>query len=150
MADIVDAETRSRMMSGIRGKDTKPELLLRRALHAAGLRYRIHGAKLPGKPDLVFSKRHAAVFVHGCFWHRHENCRFATVPATRPEFWEAKFSANVQRDARNVADLIDSGWRVAIIWECALKDQSVDLVVNSLKEWLGNSEPAYLEIPARL
>ncbi|MEW4448987.1 very short patch repair endonuclease [Qipengyuania sp. JC766] len=149
MADIVDAKTRSRMMSGIRGKNTKPERLLRRELHSAGLRYRLHDAKLPGKPDLVFAKYHAAVFVHGCFWHRHENCRFATTPATRPEFWESKFTANVQRDAKSMAALLDMGWRVAVVWECALKNQSVELVGKSVHEWLLTSEQAVLEIPTR-
>jgi len=148
LTDIVDAKTRSRMMSGIRGKNTKPELLLRRALHTAGLRYRLHGAKLPGKPDLVFAKYHAVVFVHGCFWHRHENCRFASTPATRPEFWESKFTANVQRDNRNMAKLLGMGWRVAVVWECALKDRPVDLIGKSVQEWLLTSERAMLEIPA--
>ena len=148
MADIVDAKTRSRMMSGIRGKNTKPELLLRRALHSAGLRYRIHGAKLPGKPDLVFAKYHAVAFVHGCFWHRHENCRFATNPATRPEFWESKFTANVQRDAKSTAALLDMGWRVAVVWECALKDQPVELIAKSLQDWLCEGLVPSLEIPA--
>ncbi|WP_338062891.1 very short patch repair endonuclease [Sphingosinithalassobacter portus] len=144
----MDAKTRSRMMSAIRGKNTKPELLLRRALHSAGLRYRLHGAALPGKPDLVFAKYRAVVFVHGCFWHRHEDCRFATVPATRPEFWRAKFSANVRRDARNAAELLDMGWRVAVVWECALKDRSVDLVAKSLQDWLREGSAPSMEIPA--
>lgn len=148
MADIVDAKTRSRMMSGIRGKNTKPELLLRGELHSAGLRYRLHGAKLPGKPDLVFAKYHAVVFVHGCFWHRHENCRFASTPATRPEFWESKFTANVQRDAKSMAALLNMGWRVAVVWECALKDQPVGLVGKSVQEWLMKGVAPSLEIPA--
>lgn len=148
MADIVDAKTRSRMMSGIRGKNTKPELLLRRALHSAGLRFRLHSAKLPGKPDLVFAKYHAVILVHGCFWHRHENCRFATTPATRPEFWESKFSANILRDASNITKLLDMGWRVAVVWECALKDQPVELVAKSLQDWLRKGLEPSLEIPA--
>lgn len=148
MTDIVDAKTRSRMMSGIRGKNTKPELLLRRALHTAGLRYRLHGAKLPGKPDLVFAKYHAVVFVHGCFWHRHENCRFATNPSTRPEFWESKFTANVQRDAKSTAALLEMGWRVAVVWECALKDQPAEWVAKSVQNWLREGLVPSLEIPA--
>lgn len=146
MVDIVNPETRSRMMAGIRGKDTKPELVLRRALHASGLRYRLHGAKLPGKPDLVFAKYRAAVFVHGCFWHRHRNCRFATIPATRAEFWETKFSANVQRDARNEAALRDAGWRIAVVWECSMKERSIDAIVQTLREWLPDRRRREIEI----
>ena len=99
MTDIVDQQTRSRMMSGIRGKNTKPELALRRALHARGFRFRLHSGKVHGRPDLVLPKHRAVVFVHGCFWHRHEGCRYATTPSTRPEFWRAKFDANVARDS---------------------------------------------------
>lgn len=136
MADVVDADTRSRMMAGIRGRDTKPELLLRRALHALGLRYRLHHGKLPGKPDLVFPRHGAVIFVHGCFWHRHETCRYATIPATRPEFWMEKFRSNVERDRRNQEDLLATGWRVAIVWECILKKHSADNVARALAEWL--------------
>ena len=102
MTDIVDSQTRSRMMSGIRGKNTKPELALRRSLHALGFRYRLHAKGIPGKPDIVMPKYRAVIFVHGCFWHRHAGCRYATVPATRPEFWATKFDANVVRDVANV------------------------------------------------
>ncbi len=137
MVDIVDSETRSRMMRNIRGKDTKPELLLRRALHVRGLRYRLHQQGLPGRPDLVFPKYRAAVFVHGCFWHRHEECRYATTPATRAEFWQAKFKANVFRDSVVRGALLAGGWRVATIWECALrKPEQVTLATDSLSAWL--------------
>lgn len=141
VTDIVDPPTRSRMMAGIRGKDTKPELLLRRALHAAGLRYRLHGDKLPGRPDIVLSRHRAVVFVHGCFWHRHEGCRFATSPRTRPEFWQEKFAANVARDRRNIVDLQYSGWRVGIVWECALRRSGGAEIAAELKEWLKGGEP---------
>lgn len=134
-------------MAGIRNKNTKPELLLRRALHAKGLRYRLHGAKLPGKPDLVFRKHHAVVFVHGCFWHRHSNCRFATTPATRPEFWAAKFSTNVERDKRNVAALLGNGWRVATVWECALKGGDVSQTADLVAHWLMHERKILLEVP---
>lgn len=147
MADIVDANTRSRMMAGIRSKNTMPELLLRRALHARGLRYRLHRAKLPGKPDLVFAKHQAVVFVHGCFWHRHSNCRFATTPATRPEFWTAKFSANIERDKRNVAALLENGWRIARVWECALKGDNVSRVADLVAHWLTQGRTCTLEVP---
>ncbi|MER9390630.1 MULTISPECIES: very short patch repair endonuclease [unclassified Mesorhizobium] len=137
MTDIVNKETRSRMMAGIRGKDTKPEMVLRRALHARGLRYRLHARSIPGRPDLLFPKFGAAVFVHGCFWHRHEGCRYTTTPATRPGFWQSKFAANVARDEAARAALLDVHWRVATIWECALRrvDQ-VEAVADLLEVWL--------------
>ena len=147
LADIVDANTRSRMMAGIRSKNTKQELHLRRALHARGLRYRLHGAKLPGKPDLVFAKHQAVVFVHGCFWHRHSNCRLATTPATRPDFWTAKFTANIERDERNVAVLLENGWRIATVWECALKGGDVSRVAELIAHWLTQERASLLEVP---
>lgn len=136
MVDVVDAATRSRMMAGIRGRDTKPEIELRRALHALGIRYRLHDKRLPGKPDLVFPRFRAAVFVHGCFWHRHEGCRFTTTPATRPDFWNAKFGANVERDCRNVEALLAYGWRTGIVWECAIKTWGGNAVAKEVRDWL--------------
>lgn len=137
MADIVNKETRSRMMSGIRSKDTRPELLLRHALHARGFRYRLHPKTVSGRPDLILPKHGAAVFVHGCFWHRHEGCRFASTPATRPEFWAAKFAANIRRDRRVLATLSEEGWRIATVWECALKKEAnVRLAVEKLAGWI--------------
>ncbi|MFN3626883.1 MAG: very short patch repair endonuclease [Parvibaculum sp.] len=141
MIDIVDQQTRSRMMSGIRGKNTKPELALRRALHARGFRFRLHSGKVHGRPDLVLPKHRAVVFVHGCFWHRHEGCRYATVPATRPEFWRAKFDANVARDNAIRTRLLEDGWRVATVWECALrKPERLNNVVRVFEEWLLGTE----------
>lgn len=137
MADIVDQQTRSRMMSGIRGKNTKPELALRRALHAHGFRFRLHSGKVHGRPDLVLPKHRAVVFVHGCFWHRHEGCRYTTTPATRPEFWQAKFDANVARDSAVRTKLFEDGWRVATVWECALrKPEKVSATTDRLAAWL--------------
>lgn len=138
MADVVDSATRSRMMSGIRGKDTRPEIAVRRGLHAAGFRFRLHAARLPGKPDLVLPRWRAVVFVHGCFWHRHPGCRFATTPATRPEFWATKFESNRQRDQRAVDALQVAGWRVATVWECDIRKG--DEAVQSLIEWLRSDE----------
>lgn len=116
--DIVDRETRSRMMSGIRGRDTRPESLVRSYLHRAGLRYRLGGCGLPGRPDLVMPGRRVVVFVHGCFWHRHEGCRFASVPSTRAEFWREKFASNVRRDEQAISALVAMGWTPLTIWEC--------------------------------
>ena len=137
MTDIVDQQTRSRMMAGIKGKNTKPELALRRALHARGFRFRLHSKKVHGRPDLVLPKYRAVVFVHGCFWHRHTGCRYTTTPSTRPDFWQAKFEANVARDNAVRSKLLDDGWRVATVWECALRKQEpVNAAVDHLSVWL--------------
>ncbi len=122
--DIVDRKTRSRMMSGIRGRDTQPEILVRRYLHGAGLRFRLGGCGLPGRPDIVLPKSRVAVFVHGCFWHRHQGCRFATVPDNRADFWQSKFAGNVRRDAHAVSALVSMGWTPLTIWEC--ETRSID------------------------
>jgi DNA mismatch endonuclease (patch repair protein) len=147
LTDVVDSMTRSRMMSGIRGKNTKPELALRKALHSRGFRYRLNDCRLPGRPDLVLPKYRTAILVHGCFWHRHEECRYATSPSTRPEFWQAKFDANTRRD-REVQELLTKqGWRVATVWECALKRQDhVTAAADLLASWLPSSSPT-IEIP---
>lgn len=146
MVDIVDKATRSRMMAGIRGRNTKPELVLRKALHALGFRYRLHAKNVAGRPDLVLPRYRAVIFVHGCFWHRHEGCRYATTPATRPEFWQAKFSANVARDIAVRDTLLETGWRVATVWECELrKPEQVEAAARHLSNWL-RSETADIEI----
>lgn len=125
------------MMAGIKGKNTKPELALRRALHASGFRYRLHSRRVHGRPDLVLPKHCAVIFVHGCFWHRHEGCRYATTPSTRAEFWQEKFAANVARDASVRGALHEERWRVATIWECALrKPEQADAAVERLAAWL--------------
>jgi DNA mismatch endonuclease (patch repair protein) len=120
MTDIVDAATRSRMMAGIRAKDTRPELLIRKGLFREGFRYRVHDRRLPGNPDLVFPRYHAVIFVHGCFWHRHR-CHLFKWPKTRRQFWKAKLTSNARTDRRNYRQLQADGWRVLTIWECALK-----------------------------
>lgn len=147
MADVVNKAKRSQMMAGIRGKDTKPERTLRSRLHAAGLRYQLHVSSLPGKPDLVFPKYKAAIFVHGCFWHRHQGCWWCTQPATRPKFWNSKFDQNIRRDAKDLADLGELGWRVAVVWECALRLQSPDEVARTVQRWL-ESGGGILVLPA--
>jgi DNA mismatch endonuclease (patch repair protein) len=137
MTDIVDVATRSRMMSGIRGRNTHPELALRRALHRLGFRYRLHCGWLPGRPDIVLPRYRAVVFVHGCFWHRHAGCRYSTVPSTRRAFWVAKFEANVARDSAVRTALAANGWRVATIWECALrKPEHVAAAASRVAAWL--------------
>jgi DNA mismatch endonuclease (patch repair protein) len=135
MVDVVSAEVRSRMMAGIRGRNTQPERLLRRELHACGFRFRLHRKELPGSPDLVFPRYHAALFVHGCFWHRHAGCRYASTPATRADFWQRKFDTNVARDKRVQDDLTALGWRVAVVWECALR-KGVKETGERVSDWL--------------
>lgn len=130
MADIVDGATRSRMMSAIRGRDTAPERAVRRYLHGAGLRFRLDGAGLPGRPDIVLPRHRVAVFVHGCFWHRHRGCRFTTTPSTNADFWKAKFARNVARDSANEAKLRALGWMPLVIWACETADaDSLDELV---------------------
>lgn len=131
--DVVDQATRSRMMSGIRGKNTKPELIVRSFLHRAGLRFRLH-AKLPGKPDLVLPKYRTVVFVHGCFWHRHEGCRYATTPANNARFWREKFAGNVRRDARVKQELEELGWRVQAIWACQLSESELVKLAATIRK----------------
>lgn len=142
MADVVDPATRSRMMSGIRGKNTKPELLIRKALHARGFRYRLH-CDLPGKPDICLPKHRAVIFVHGCFWHGHD-CHLFKWPSTRPEFWRDKIERNRAVDAAAEAALGEGGWRVAVVWECALKGRArrpLDQVADKLDLWIRSGAP---------
>ena len=134
-------------MSGIKGKDTKPEILVRAALTAAGFRYRLHRRDLPGAPDIVLPGRKVAIFVHGCFWHVHQGCRLAAVPATRPEFWKAKLAGNVERDDAAIAKLGMLGWRVLLVWECSTRyGGHVDLP-RAMLAWI-ESDTEYGEIGA--
>jgi DNA mismatch endonuclease, patch repair protein len=135
VADIVTPARRSEIMSRIRGKGTKPELLVRSSAHRLGFRFRLHGRKLPGSPDLVFSSRKTALFVHGCFWHRHEGCPCCYMPKSNIQFWREKFKKNVLRDRRVQTGLEEMGWRVAVIWECETADS--DSLRKRLKEVLG-------------
>ena len=136
MVDVVDKRTRSRMMAGIRAKNTKPEVALRSALHRLGFRFRIHDRALPGRPDIVLPRYRAAVQVHGCFWHRHDECHFATTPSSNREFWQTKFESNVQRDRAAELRLQESGWRTGVIWECAIKERGAAQVARELAAWL--------------
>lgn len=135
------------MMTGIRGKNTKPELILRKGLHARGFRYRLHDRKLPGKPDLVFPGRRAVLFAHGCFWHGHD-CHLFKWPSTRAEWWQAKIFRNRDVDARVIETLSGAGWRIGVVWECALKGRSrrsVESVIESCAIWL-KSDAANFEL----
>lgn len=120
--DIVSEEQRSWNMSRIKGKNTKPELVVRSLLHRMGYRFRIHRKDLPGKPDIVLPKYNTVIFVNGCFWHRHEGCKYAYMPKSRVEFWEKKFKGTVERDKIKQQQLKDLGWKVVVIWECETKD----------------------------
>ncbi len=141
MADIVDRKTRSRMMSGIRNRNTRPELLVRSQLHARGLRYRLNVGALPGRPDLVLTRHQSVVLVHGCFWHGHQ-CSLFRWPGSNRAFWRKKILGNVARDQKNVERLLDLGWSVATIWECSLRGQSPEKVVRTLdrvETWIRKS-----------
>jgi DNA mismatch endonuclease, patch repair protein len=137
MTDHLSAEERSNLMRKVRGKDTKPELIVRRLIHSMGFRYRLHVGNLPGHPDIVFTSKNRIVFVHGCFWHRHSanSCRFARLPKSREEFWVPKLEANRLRDARNQRALRRLGWKILVVWECQLGN----------KEQLKNKLSRYLE-----
>lgn len=143
MVDVVDELTRSRMMSGIRANDTKPELMIRKALHARGFRYRLHAPDMPGKPDLVFPRYRSVIFIHGCFWHGH-SCRYFKWPKTRPEFWVEKIGKNIDRDARQLHSIQASGWRTMVIWECATRSRtagSLAVLIDRVSDWLVNGGP---------
>lgn len=128
MADTITRERRSWNMSRIKGRNTGPELRLRSLLHRAGFRFRLHAKELPGRPDIILPKYRVAIFVHGCFWHRHQGCRNATTPSTRTEFWQSKFDSNISRDERNRTDLRAGGWTVFTVWECELKSDASGVV----------------------
>ncbi len=138
MVDVVTPEVRSRMMSGIRATDTKPEIILRKGLHALGFRYKLHDKTLPGKPDIVLPKYSAVIFANGCFWHAHD-CHLFKWPKTREEFWRTKFMANKHRDIKTYELLQSKGWRILRVWECALKGKTridLDSLLHSCSLWL--------------
>lgn len=145
MPDVVDKETRSRMMAGIRGKHTQPEMAVRRFLHSKGFRYRLHRKDLPGQPDLVLPRFRLAVFVHGCFWHRHSGCFYSRLPSTRHEFWQQKLDGNARRDERQILLLFQMGWRVLVVWECGLRHSKAQLEGLEL---LVRSDTRYMEWPS--
>jgi DNA mismatch endonuclease (patch repair protein) len=135
--DVVDVATRSRMMSGIRGKNTRPEIAVRGLLHAEGFRFRLHRKDLPGNPDIVLSRYRTVILVHGCFWHSHSGCRLAKLPASNAEFWSQKLENNHARDLRKTDELLASGWRVLVVWECATRLRELRATLQAeLSEWI--------------
>ena len=142
--DIVSAATRSRMMSGIRSSDTKPEIQLRKTLHAWGFRYRLNAKTLGYKPDIVLPKYRMVIFAHGCFWHRHANCKYATTPGTNIDKWQIKFTENTHRDKRVEQAFLENGWRVALIWECWAKKK---MDISWLQNWIKESREPFISWP---
>lgn len=133
--DTVDRKTRSKIMKSVPQKNTKPEVLLRKALYSMGFRYRLHDKKLPGSPDIVFPKYRAVIFIHGCFWHRHD-CKYSTTPDDNESFWKEKFEANRLRDERKTAELRRMGWRVLVVWTCELKKAYQEWLFDRVRSWL--------------
>lgn len=146
MVDIVDVSTRSRIMAGIRGRNTKPEILIRSLLHRQGFRFRLHVGDLPGKPDIVLRRFHAIIFVHGCFWHGHD-CHLFKWPRTRPAFWRKKIKDNHANDLKARKALRAAGWRVGVVWECAIRgaDKDIENVSARIRKWLRSNRP-YMEV----
>lgn len=147
MVDIFDSLTRSRIMAGIKSKNTKPELLIRSLLHKRGFRFRLHVKDLPGKPDIVLPKYKAVIFVNGCFWHGHKNCHLFKLPSTRTEFWQVKILKNQINDAKSIKTLLNKNWKVCIVWGCSIRGPKKDLnkVINNISEWLLSTE-SFIEI----
>ncbi|WP_306372380.1 very short patch repair endonuclease [Roseovarius gaetbuli] len=146
MADIVDRPTRSRMMASIRGSNTKPELFLRKALHARGFRFRINVRKMPGTPDIVLRRWNCIIQVHGCFWHRHPGCPKSTMPSSNVDFWNAKFTANVRRDALALQQLQEMGWRTAVVWECAIGRKENEALIDALELFIRGTKEKQFKI----
>ncbi|WP_222166436.1 very short patch repair endonuclease [Edaphocola aurantiacus] len=141
MADVHSKEIRSFNMSRIKGKDTKPEMLVRKFLFSKGLRYKLHDKTLPGKPDIVFPKYKTVLFIHGCFWHGHEGCKYYVVPKTKTEWWLTKINGNIRKDADSIARLQQLGWKVIVVWECELKPGKLDdTLQNLMKTFKQNNE----------
>ncbi|MGV2833767.1 very short patch repair endonuclease [Pseudomonas shirazensis] len=143
--DTVSREVRSRMMAGIRGSDTLPEMKVRKLLHRQGFRYRLHQRNLPGKPDVVLPRHRVCIFVHGCFWHRHPGCKYASTPKTREDFWQTKFDQNVKRDIRNREELLRLGWRVIELWECGIRGSEAGM--SWLRETIPDCTQKYISWP---
>lgn len=140
MADVLSKEQRQRCMSHVKSKNTKPEVLVRRFLFAHGFRFRLYRKDLPGKPDIVLPKYKTAIFINGCFWHGHENCKYAKLPETNHEFWLNKINGNIQRDINTSSKLAEMGWRVFTIWQCELKPKTIENTLNNLITELQNEQ----------
>jgi len=138
MVDVHSKITRSYNMSKIKGKDTKPELIVRKYLHSNGYRYRLHDKRLPGKPDIVLPKYKTVIFIHGCFWHKHKNCKYFVIPKTRTDWWLTKINGNVKKDEKNYSVLKKLGWKIIVIWECELKPNKYEGTLNNLLLKLSN------------
>ncbi|QIO36952.1 very short patch repair endonuclease [Bradyrhizobium sp. 1(2017)] len=148
MVEKIAPATRSRMMASIKGKNTAPERAVRRMLHTLGFRFRIHRRDLPGKPDIVLPRHRLAILVHGCFWHRHPGCRFATTPKTNAPFWQAKFQNNIRRDMEALGQLDEAGWRTLVVWECSVKaDAQGKSGLPRLLQQAIASQKRHLQIP---
>lgn len=147
MVDIVDVSTRSRMMAGIKSRNTKPEILIRKLLHKKGFRFRLHVKDLPGKPDIVLPKYKAVIFINGCFWHGHKDCHLFKLPATRTEFWQEKIAQNQANDCKSINLLLENNWKVCVVWECSIRGatKDPDKVINLISEWLCAKE-SFIEI----
>jgi len=148
VTDVVSPAIRSRMMAGIKSRNTKPEFVVRKALFAAGYRFRLHRNDLPGRPDIVLPRRRIAVFVHGCFWHMHEGCRYAKLPSTHQEFWREKLGRNVLRDGVRIKALLGLNWRVLIVWECLTRVRDANEILPGLiADWI-ESDESFGEFPS--
>lgn len=142
MSDIVSPNQRSKMMAGIRGKGTKPELLVRKLLFASGFRYRLHRNNLPGTPDIVMPGRKIVIFVHGCFWHQHLECKHARLPSSNSDFWHQKLARNVQRDKEVFTALKAAGWRILVVWECATRSRpAISALSGLISQWIESDSP---------
>ena len=150
MTDLVSSQTRSRIMASVRRRDTRPELVIRHSLHRLGFRFRVSDRSLPGSPDIKLSRYRTVIFVNGCFWHRHNGCRYATLPASNREWWVEKFAQNVARDRRKIQQIRKAGWRVMVVWECAVRDPGRvrDRAIRRLVEWI-RSDVSSGAIPRR-
>lgn len=143
IADVMTAEQRSRCMAAIKGKDTKPEMIVRKYLFSRGLRFRVQVRKLPGTPDIVLPKYKTAIFVNGCFWHGHEGCKYFRLPKSNVEFWKEKIERNIERDKESMQALLDLGWKVIRVWECELRnkanrEETLDRIYNSITSYDGS------------
>ena len=150
MTDFMTPKQRSQAMSRVKGKNTKPEKLIRSHLHSLGFRFRVNNPNLPGKPDIVLTKHNAIIFVHGCFWHHHKGCKKSNFPQTRTEFWKNKIAETVKRDRKIIFDLTKQGWRIAIVWECGTqKNDYLDNVIRKLSKWLIEGQSDVIELTGR-